>query len=113
MITEKDLQEAIIECHAVRNPNANTCLKLASFYTILDHLSDKEVKGLPDLGYSFLSPPDEPDITIDIDSGTEFAEAIKGKDPSKVWPIIDEAMGAIMVLQPRLYAAILRKLNDL
>ena len=41
MITEKDLLEAIAECQGERNPNANTCIKLAAYYTILDHLSDK------------------------------------------------------------------------
>ena len=34
MITEKDLQEAIAECIGQRNPNANTAIKLAAFYTI-------------------------------------------------------------------------------
>ena len=44
MITEKDLQEAIAECQGERNPNANTCIKLAAFYTIRNELfgnSDK------------------------------------------------------------------------
>ena len=34
MITEKDLQEAIAEGQGQRNPNANTCIKLAAFLTI-------------------------------------------------------------------------------
>jgi hypothetical protein len=38
MITEKDLKEAIAECEGERNPNANTCIKLAAFYTILDNM---------------------------------------------------------------------------
>ena len=42
MIKEEDLQEAIAECQGVRNPNANTCLKLASYYTILDHTKEEE-----------------------------------------------------------------------
>ena len=38
MITEKDLMEAIAECQGQRNPNANTCIKLAAYYTILNNL---------------------------------------------------------------------------
>ena len=34
MITEMDLQEAIAECQGKRNPNADTCIKLAAFYII-------------------------------------------------------------------------------
>ena len=38
MITEQDLQEAIAECQGERHPNANTCMKLAAFYTIKNEL---------------------------------------------------------------------------
>ena len=43
MITERDLQEAIAECNGERNPNANTCIKLAAFLTI-----QKEMFGKPE-----------------------------------------------------------------
>ena len=36
MITEQDLLEAIAECQGQRNPNANTCIKLAAYYIILE-----------------------------------------------------------------------------
>ena len=42
MITERDLLEAIDECNGARSPNANTCIKLAAFYIILDHLYGDE-----------------------------------------------------------------------
>ena len=42
MITEKDLQDAIAECQGERKPNANTCIKLAAYFTIYDHLFPKE-----------------------------------------------------------------------
>ena len=53
MITEKDLQEAIAECQGQRNPNANTCIKLAAFYTIRRELfgEEKDAGMLP--GYSY------------------------------------------------------------
>ena len=38
MITEHDLQAAIAECQGKRNPDASTCIKLAAFYTIRNHL---------------------------------------------------------------------------
>lgn len=34
MIKLEDLEEAIAECQGQRNPNADTCIKLAAFYTI-------------------------------------------------------------------------------
>lgn len=36
--------------------------------------------------------------------------AIQGKRPNEIWSIMDELMTAVQVLQPRLYASVLRKL---
>ncbi len=47
MITEHDLQEAIAECQGKRNPDANTCIKLAAFYTIKEHLFPKNIEAIP------------------------------------------------------------------
>ena len=47
MITEKDLQDAIAECQGERKPNANTCIKLAAYFTIYDHLFPKEAAFFP------------------------------------------------------------------
>lgn len=97
MITEKDLLDAIEECKHVNNPNSNTCIKLAAFYTIKDHLYPNED------GYSFAN---------EYQGTSEFAETIRGMDMNKVLSVVDEAMGAVSVLQPRLYAGIMRKLKE-
>lgn len=113
MIRIEDLKEAIAVCQREKDPNANTCIKLAAYYTILEHLQKEQQKDPGTMpGYSYDGPPNEADITIDLDSGTEFSEAVKGQDLYRVLEIMDEAMDAIKVLQPRLYAATLRKLND-
>ena len=112
MITEQDLLEAIAECNGVRDPNAATCLKLASYYTIRDHMYPKMAE-VPSVPYSYKAPPSEADITIDFSGDTDFARAINGRDQRDVWPVMDELMTAIRVLNPRLYAATIRKLNDL
>jgi hypothetical protein len=107
--------EAIAECQGERNPNANTCIKLAAFYTIKN-----ELYGRPDQGgdaaamvpsYSFAAAPVDTAETIHYDSGTDFSRAIDGRNPDEIWPIIDEAMSAIQVLMPRLYAKVMRDLQ--
>lgn len=62
--------------------------------------------------YSYDPGPQQAENTIDYDSGTEFAEAIRGRDSNEIWPIIDEAMTAIRVIHPRLYAGVLRKIEQ-
>ena len=104
MITEKDLDTAIAECQGKRNPNANTCIMLAAFYTI-----KREMFGEDKPDYSFAPAPVE--NVIDFDSDSEFAKAIDGKKQETVLPVLDELMSALNVIQPRLYNAVMVKLS--
>lgn len=108
MITREDLQEAIAECQGVRNPTANTCIKLAAFLTIQEHLFG----GEPDLrNQSSLSVP-EPGA-VSAYSNSEFSAAVNGKPESDVMRVLDELMETLSVLCPKLYAATLRKLHEI
>ena len=107
MITEHDLQEAIAECLGQRKPDANTCMKLAAFYTIQNELY--KPKALPEPSYSYASaPPTE--TTIDYDSGTEFSDRIRSMDTYDVLAVMDELMTTLSVINPRLYDGGMRKL---
>lgn len=109
MITEKDLQEAIAECLGQRNPNANTCIKLAAYYTIQQNLfpeTDPE-KGP---SYSFAAPPVEQIETVKLDSDSEFSQVINGRDVSEILPVWDELMDTLKIVNPRLYDGVMRKL---
>lgn len=114
MITKQDLLEAIAECQGVRSPNANTAVKLAAFYTILDHLDEppENQKNKND-AYAFggYSLADAGTPTVRWDGGSEFAQAINGKIQSEVWPVIDELMSTIRVMNERLYDGVMRKLQ--
>ena len=102
MIKKADLETAIAECHGKRNPDAHTCIMLAAFYTI-----KREMFG--DDGYSYAPAPVR--NTIEIDSESEFARVISGKDQSEVFPVIDELMETLNIIQPRLYNAVMDKLT--
>lgn len=107
MIKEEDLQEAIAECQGEKNPNANTCLKLASYLTILDHQKAEEPKQET---YSYAPPQAE--MLVDMSfSNTEFAEAVDGRHAEDMWRLMDELMSTIQVINPRLYNSVMRKLN--
>jgi hypothetical protein len=110
LITEQDLLEAIAECQGERNPNANTCIKLAAFLTIKnemfgksEHLQGTEMSLAK---YSFSAGP-----TIEYSSDTEFSQAITGKDPATVWPVMDELMSTVQALMPRLYDGVMQRLQ--
>ena len=104
VITKKDLDSAIAECQGKRNPDANTCIKLAAFYTIKREMFGED----KDTGYSYAPAPSR--STIETNSGSEFARMIDGKDFDSVFPVIDELMETLSIIQPRLYNAVMDKL---
>lgn len=111
MITEKELHEAIAECQGQRNPNANTCMKLASYYTILDHITDgsKTEEQPVEPMYSFAN---ETENTVKYQSGTEFADAVYGKDADEIMGIMDELMSTLSVVHPPLYRSVMRRVVE-
>lgn len=106
MITDQALQEAIAECHGERNPNANTCMKLAAYYTIRDHLGESD--NAPILPVRSFAPAPE---VIEWKGDSEFAQAIRGRSVSYIMPIIDELMATLQVVHPKLYNAVMRRLD--
>lgn len=108
MIREEDLKEAIAECEGSRSPNASTCLKLAAYYALLDRkFGSNQTQSNPSPQYSFAA---EPDIKF---GDSEFSQLVEDKGISKCFPVIDEMMGALEMLIPKLYNATMRKLEEL
>lgn len=109
MITEKDLLEAIAECQGQRNPNANTCIKLAAYYTILQNITSS---ALPDPDpmptHSYAGPP--VGSIISYEGNSEFLQLVDGRDLGEILPVIDELMTTLQVINPRLYKSVIRKL---
>ena len=104
MITEQDLQAAIAECKGQRNPTSSTCIKLAAFLTIQEHLfGTKEEVELP--RYSYATDPSG----IQYNGDSEFAEIVNGRSQDEVMKVFDELMQTVQIINPKLYASVLRK----
>lgn len=105
MIKEQELLEAIAECQGQRNPNASTCIKLASYYTILDHILKDEPKVSEIPTYSYAAPPE-----VQYQSDTEFGQKLESMDINDVLAVMDELLTTLSVINPRLYNGVMRKL---
>ena len=101
MITEYDLRAAIAECQGERSPNANTCMKLAAYYTILNELQKDNISGA-----SYAPPPE----VISYQSDTDFMRAVKDKPVDFILELADELMSVLQVVNPRLYQGVMSKL---
>ena len=105
MIRLQDLESAIAECQGKRNPDARTCIMLAAFYTIKREMFEEDKEA----GYSYAPAPDR--NRIEMDSDSEFARAIDGKTQDEILPVMDELMGTLQIMYPRLYNAVMVKLS--
>lgn len=102
MFSKSELLDAIeeLEMSPATYQNAE---KLATFYSLYDHLY---MKPEP---INRVETIDE--VIIGEYGDSEFMRMLSGKRSKDVWPIIDELMDAIHVLQPKLYDAVLDKLS--
>ena len=107
MIREDDLREAIAECEGSRNPSASTCIKLASYYALLDRKTKTEDHHEERGGYSFASSPSIPY------GETRFSRLVESKGMMVSYPVIEETIEALSVVMPSLYNAMIRKLDEL
>ena len=105
MFREDELREAIAECEGQRNPNANTCVKLASYYIILNQLFGSEPLPEP-------VKPDYSQYSYSYKSESEFMQIIDSMNMDDVLQVVDELMETLKSVQPRLYNAVIRKLNQ-
>lgn len=104
MFSKTELLDAIdeLEMSPATYQNAE---KLATFYTLYDHLY---IKKEP---VNRVEPVKE--VTIYRYEGSDFLQAISGQNAEEVWRIMDELMQTVKVLQPRLYQATIDKLKGL
>jgi hypothetical protein len=105
LIKVDDLHDAIAECLGQRNPTAQTCVKLAAYYTILDHLTGQTNSPEEKPVYSYSS-------SKMYQSDSEFWTVASDLDEYTLMSVIDELMDTIKAVQPRLYDAVMRKLRQ-
>lgn len=106
MIRETDLREAIAEMQGQKNPNAQTCIKLAAYYTILDHITENPTpKDYEPMLYSGSAPE-----VIEYKGDSDFAKKVNGKAANDVIAVFDELMTTLQVMHPRLYTGVMSRL---
>lgn len=99
MVTVEELQKAIRECETEPNPTYSTCMKLASYYVILDHME------LADRNHEIPS-------YSNYSGNSEFIQLVNRISGPVVMSILDDAMDTISVIHPKLYNGIIRKLKE-
>ncbi len=107
MFKKAELLDAINELEGAKHSIQN-CEKLAAIYTVLDHLYPVE-QPIPIIQESYSRDSG----TVRVEGNSDFMMAINGKPNDKIWPLINEFVETVNVLNPRLYSNFLTKLQDL
>ena len=103
MISEKELYEAIDSLETCSNPTYETVKRLADFYIVKNELYG----GLEQKEKSVVA-----EETIIGDYGdSEFLMSVQGKNPEKVWSVIDRLMSTLKVVNEKLYNFALQELD--
>ena len=115
MIYEKDLDESIARYQGETNPSINTCIKLAACYALKHELfgpvdQANQTDRLEAYSYSN-GQGENVETIIDYYGDTDFAMAIDGKMAAAIWPVMDELMSTLRVVEPQLYTDVMRELQ--
>lgn len=95
--------------------------KLADLYVIRDKMQEDEQGSRSSRVHAYSGDPApavqaaasqaEVPQTVGSYGDSDFLRAIEGKKPSTVWPIIDELMDTLAVVNERVYNSVMQKIG--
>ena len=94
LITRQDLIDAINKCQGQKNPSATTCIKLAAYYTLIDHIVERD--------YSYSRGPSD-----------DFMSIVSERKYDEVMAIMEGLMDEVRKSDPRLYNLTMDRLKSL
>jgi len=112
MLERRELEERIAEIKGKRDQTVGEIRDLAAFIIARDDL-DKD-KAVGSYGDAAPIPTAAPIVeTVIGDHGdSEFLQLIAHRDADHVWAVIDGMMETLKVMEPRLYAGVIRRINE-
>lgn len=85
--------------------------KLANLYTVRNEMLGLSAAQPQIAAYSGTAGPASGQEALGQYGDSEFLRAVSGKDPEKVWAIMDDLMDALQVVNRRAYTNVIRKLD--
>ena len=91
--------------------------KLADLYTIQKQMQDDVRRDSTHYARAYsAAPPPAPVVTSEVigDYGdSDFLRAVAGKDPARVWPVVDELMDTLAMVNAKVYDSVMRKIQSI
>lgn len=87
--------------------------KLAALYTIQDRQSNTaQATTSAPVMYSAAPAQTPTSAPIGYYGDSDFLRSVAYKTPAEVWPIMDELMSTLQVVNPRAYKSVMRKIDS-
>lgn len=110
MFSKRELENAIAEYEDKCN-SFSDCQKLATYKILHAEYFPDKPKEQRTAVYSSLEP--EPETIVDDYGDSEFYSTIRGLCAESVWAVMDELMTTLQVVNPRLYNATMRMIDEI
>lgn len=111
MLDLAEIERAIAELESEQNHNRSMCAMLADLYAIRDHIQEPTYN----IAYSQAASPivaTQP-MRVSTSGNSDFLKLVDGKDESSAWDIMDDLMDTLRVVNPRVYASVMHKMENL
>lgn len=102
MITLQDVEESLAEMENAP-PTYDTARKLAVLYTLREFMEGSRSPKTAAV----------PEVVVDAPGDSEFMKLVNGRDSVAVWRIVDELMGTLAVVEPRIYDGVMRRIRGI
>ena len=101
MLSIDEINKEILMLESKRDTTYATIERLAPLYIVRNNLirsnAEREVKT----------------TNVPVNGDSLFMQAVSGKNISQIMDIMNELVTTLEVIKPNLYAAVMRKINDL
>lgn len=115
MLDEAEIRKEIARLEYEESSYSNYA-KLADLYVIRNKMQEDE-RGGRSMRVSTYSGDPAPAIqteapqTVGSYGDSDFLRAVAGKYPSRVWPIIDELMDTLAIVNAKVYNSVMQKIQ--
>lgn len=116
MLDEAEIRKEIARLEYEESSYPNYA-KLADLYVIRNKMQEDERGGRSMRVSTYSGDPapaiqTEPPQTVGSYGDSDFLRAVAGKDPARVWPIMDELMDTVLLVKRSVYDSVMRKISD-
>ena len=115
MLDEAEIRKEIARLEYEESSYPNYA-KLADLYTIRRQMQEGAQENRSRRVYAYSGDPAPAPVSVQTQTvgeygDSDFLRAVAGKEPAKVWPIVDELMDTLSVVNAKVYNSVMHRID--